>query len=86
MRAIAPRTEESLVFWLRRREFEAWPILSLFFSEHRLPINHNHKSATQQHVSLGAVVAHTQGLMVTVATKVTHLNKEHYSPLLVVWA
>lgn len=54
-----------MVFWLRHSEQEAWPILFFFFffpSEHRLPINHNHKSATQQHVSLKAVVAHTLGL------------------------
>lgn len=51
-----------------------------FFSERRLPAYHNHKSATQQHVSLGGeVVALIQGLMVMVATKVTQLNKEHYS-------
>lgn len=30
---------------------------SLIFSPHRLPINHNHKSAIQQHVSLRAIVA-----------------------------
>lgn len=49
-------------------------------SFHCLPNNHNHKSATQQHASLRAAVAPIQGLMVTVATKITQLNKEHCSP------
>lgn len=41
------------------------------FTEHRLPINRNHKSATQQHVNLRAAVTPAQGLMATVATEVT---------------
>lgn len=39
-------------------------------SERCLPINRNHKSATQQQVSLRAVVTHAQGLMLTVAKEV----------------
>lgn len=49
-----------------------------------LPINHNHKSASQLCVSLGAVVVLMQTLMVIVAAEVTQLNKEQPHAVLVV--
>lgn len=59
---------------------DAWPILYFFSFECRLLINHNHQSATQQHVSLrAAAVAHIQALILMVANEVSQLNKEHYS-------
>lgn len=68
-------TVESLSFLLSQNELHD----QFSLSEHRLPINHNHKSATQQHVSFRAVVTQTLGLMVIVATEVTRLNKEHHN-------